>query len=193
MKNILTTTEIFDARECFNNKNAVSADCGYPFTFLLSHELFLTSSIMLPQHLINKFNHMFDHGVGYATRAEAETARKQIDDVLAESDLCALVHRLTCNVKTPRRYEIQSIDLAFALPMEALNYIRKQDAEIDPSFDPYIKAHFYTATQRRKTENVEWLLFAYCVSCRYDIRIAQYITQSMEPQSFINSNSAGIQ
>ena len=175
MKNILTTTEVFDARECFNNKNKVSADCGYPFTFLLSHELFLTSSVMLPQHLISKFNHMFDHGVGYATRAEAETARKQIADVLAEADLCALVHRLTYSVKTPRQYEIKSTDLAFALPMEALNYIRKQDAEMDQS-----KAHFYTSTQRRKTENVECLLFAYCVSCRYDIQIAQYITPSME-------------
>lgn len=76
MKNILTTTEVFDARECFNNKNKVSADYGYPFTFLLSHELFLTSSVILPQHLISKSNHMFDHGVGFATRAEAETARK---------------------------------------------------------------------------------------------------------------------
>lgn len=193
MKNILTTTEVFDAREYFNSKNKVSADYGYPFTFLLSHDLFLTSSVMLPQHLISKFNHMFDHGVGYATRAEAETARKQIDDVLAESDLCALVHRLTYSVKTPRRYEIESTDLAFALPMEALNYICKQDAEMDPSFDPYRNAHFYTSTQRRKTENVECLLFAYRVSCRYDIRIAQYITPAMEPQSFINSNSAGIQ
>ena len=91
MKNLLSVSAVFDAREYLGS--SVEASFPYPYTFLLSQGEYICSPTALPKPLISI--DMFKHGSGFATRAEAENIRGKIVTALSDADIIAVVHRVT--------------------------------------------------------------------------------------------------
>ena len=184
MKNMLTVSKVFDARDYFNSRTRVPEDFEFPYTFLLSQGMFLASPLALPNALTRVC--MFDHGVGYATRKEAEMYRQEITEKIAEADLCSVVYRCTGVLRSE---DIISCDL----PSDAIVHIRKLDKCIDREALEFSEA-YYKATNHQSGSL--WvgptLHLHFEMSRHHSIQIVQHIAASSEVPPLLDWDTIGI-
>lgn len=179
MRNLLSVSSVFDAREYIGS--SIDASFPYPYTFLLSQGEFICSPFDLPQQLIP--TDMFEHGLGFATRAAAEYVRGKVIEILADADLLVVVQRIT--VALP-----DSGVVVCDFPGDAVTYIQKLEKDVP---DPEIVlpvTRFYTTNHKEG----DHLHFKFRPSKRhhYDIQLVQHIPASSAIPPLLNWDAIGI-
>lgn len=181
MKNLFSASAVFDVRE-YPGCSIVDT-FPYPYTFLLSQGEYICSVLALPKQLVPPDVVM--HGVGFATRTEAEVVRKKIIENLSENDLLAIIYR---NTGVPRGECI----VACVCPSDAVAHIRRLEKDIPTpeNFSPMPK---FTATTHPWYSR-HALHFEFHPSKRYyhGIQLVQRVPASSAVPPLLNWDAIGI-
>lgn len=180
MKNLFSVSAVFDVRGY--SGSSVDQDFPFPYTFLLSQGEYICTINYLPSEFTTP--EMLAHGVGYATREEAEKYRKQIITALTDVDIVAVIY-------IAGRIRQLGCESVCDCPSDAIARIRKLTDSASCKFTKEFIGAMHK-TGRDPIQQTLQFVVGPCESCRYNIQLVRHIPASSATTPLLDWDAIGI-